>query len=861
MQSSLVERIVAFCTRHRRPVIGLAAIVTVASAIFIAGHYKINTDTERLLPSNLPWQQHQLAYAATFPPHQIIAIVEAPTAELAEIASERLETRLRQHPDLFLAVRRPQGGEFMERNGLLYLPLDRVTATAERLAAIGPALGPLAADPTLRGVMHALSGGVDAVQNHRIAADTLVRPMAMLSDTLDHLVANRFASLSWRAMLNPDLPDRGGSRQFIEIDPKLDFSAVQPGHAATEAIRQAVADFQFGPQLGARVVLTGRVPMNDEQFAALGPAAIPGFVGTVVAVLLILWLALRSGRIIAAVFATLFVGFAVTTAAGLLLAGAFNLLSIAFAVLFVGLGADFAIQYSVRYRAERHEHDEVAAALHGAARKAGSPLALAAAGTAIGFFSFVPTEYRGLAELGEVAGIGMIAAFVTTITLLPALLSGMKLPPERRPMGFARLAPVDDFFARHRIGIVVGTLAVVLAGSPLLLRMRFDFDPSHLQDQRNEAIMALHQLSTDPELGINAANVIAPSVNALNGLTQRFAAMPEISGTRTVLNLVPDDQPAKIHAIEQAAGTLAPALNRAPAQGAAPTDAETLAAIEQAAADLQRLSVNGTGDGAAAAGRLSADLTRLAAADPTVRVRAEAAIVGPLKRDLDWLRNMLRPQRVTLATLPPEIARDWVAPDGRARVEILPKGDPTDAATTQRFADAVLAVAPDAAGTPIGLVKSKETVLRAFFEAGALAIVAIAAVLWISLRRFSRRTADPGAVAGRRAGDDGTDRAHRRKTELRQHHRPAAAARRRRRVQDVLHHGVARGPHQPAAVDADSGGRVQRRDDRDRVRQPVAVERARHVEHGQIDGARSRLHDGRRGAVPAGPDGPAAGAP
>ena len=75
-------------------------------------------------------------------------------------------------------------------------------------------------------------------------------------------------------------------------------------------------------------------------------------------------------------FVSLVVGFAVTAAVGLLLVGAFNLISIAFAVLFVGLGADFGIQYAVRYRAERHEIGEASAALHGAARKAGGPLAL-----------------------------------------------------------------------------------------------------------------------------------------------------------------------------------------------------------------------------------------------------------------------------------------------------------------------------------------------------------------------------------------------------------------------------------------------------------------------------------------------------
>src|SRR6202012_5189199 len=103
-------------------------------------------------------------------------------------------------------------------------------------------------------------------------------------------------------------------------------------------IHKAVADLRLGPDLGATVRLTGRVPINDANFSALGASAIPGLVGTIVAVMVILWLALRSGRIIGVVVVTLAVGFAITAAAGILFVGAFNLLSLAVAVLFIGLG-------------------------------------------------------------------------------------------------------------------------------------------------------------------------------------------------------------------------------------------------------------------------------------------------------------------------------------------------------------------------------------------------------------------------------------------------------------------------------------------------------------------------------------------
>src|SRR5438477_3544432 len=300
--------------------------------------------------------------------------------------------------------------------------------------------------------------------------------------------------------------------------------------------------------------------------------------------------------------------------------GAFNMISVAFGILFFGLGADFCIQFTVRYRSERHERDEVRAALRGAAARAGGPLALAADGTMFGFSSFVPTAYRGIAELGLIAGFGMMAAFVTTITLLPALLTVFGPPGEPERMGFVALAPADRFLARHRIAVVAGTIIIVLAGIPLLSRMRFDFDPIHLQDPDGEAVSTYQELIKVPEIGISSANIVAPSVAEVDQITQRAAGLPAGSGTRSIHNLVPSDQDRKLPVIQRAAAALGPAINPS-ATRPAPSDGESVGAIRAAATDLRRLASAG-GDAAAAASRLSGLLYRLANADAAVREKA-----------------------------------------------------------------------------------------------------------------------------------------------------------------------------------------------------------------------------------------------
>jgi len=161
-------------------------------------------------------------------------------------------------------------------------------------------------------------------------------------------------------------------------------------------------------------------------------------------------------------------------------------------------------------------------------------LALAAAATMFGFFSFVPTAYRGIAELGLIAGFGMMCAFITTITLLPALLTVVGTPGEPERMGFVALAPADRFLARHRVAVIAGTIVVVLAGMPLLSRIHFDFDPIHLQDPDGEAVSTYRELITVPEIGISSANIVAPSVTEVDEITRRAAGLPEVSGTRSI---------------------------------------------------------------------------------------------------------------------------------------------------------------------------------------------------------------------------------------------------------------------------------------------------------------------------------------
>ncbi len=544
------------------------------------------------------------------------------------------------------------------------------------------------------------------------------------------------ATFSWRELVSDKPLTDADKRAFIEFKPVLDYQALEPGKTATDAIRQAATELNFAGNYSARVRLTGPVPMANEEYATVQDGAIRNGIVTTIIVLIILWLALHSAKIIFAVFVNLFVGLSITTAAGLAMVGSLNLLSVAFAVLFIGLGVDFGIQFSVRYRSERFKNDNLAMALEEAARRAAVPLSLAAMATAAGFLCFLPTDYKGIAELGKIAGVGMLVAFLTSITTLPALLDLLNPPGESEPVGYAFLAPVDHFLEKHRVIIITGTLLVAVAGLPLLYFMKFDFNPINLRNKNAESIATFLDLRKDPNTGANAINVMTNSEADAKKIEAKLEKVPEVLRVMSLDSFVPEDQPAKLKLIAQAARVVGPALN--PDQvDAPPSDEENVEALKGTVESLRKTAADGKGPGAVAAKRLADGLSKLAGSDQTTRDKAQNIFVTPLKVVFGQLKNTLQAGPVSLKTLPPELVDGWKTKEGLMRVEALPKGDPNDNDNLRRFADAVLAAEPTAIGGPVSILKSGDTVVKAFVHAGIWALLVISFLLWLALRRVT----------------------------------------------------------------------------------------------------------------------------
>ncbi len=728
----LIMTAVALSRRHARAVIAAYLAAIVLGLAYTSSHLGIDTNTDHLFAASLPWRQEQMKFDRAFPQFQnlIVAVVRADVPETADATAKALAAKVAEDKTHFHDASRPGTGSFYDRDGLLLLPETQLATLLNSIVTAQPFLGQLSADPSAAGLFKALdlmAVGVGAGQAnlapYRAQLETFRKALAAAA-------AGHPAPLSWQSLLMPGVAAEQGNVRFVLIHPVLDHGALEPGGVATAALRRIIARLPEVKDGSARISYTGQIPLSDEQFASLTQGMVAGLLISTALITLWLLLAVRSWRMIVPILATLLAGLALTISFAALAIGTLNLISVAFAILFVGLAVDFAIQFCVRLRDVRRRVDDPALALIGAADEAGVQIALAAGATACGFLAFVPTSFVGVAELGLIAGIGMVIAFICTITFLPALLAYTRPRGEAERIGFPLGDWGDSALQRHGRPVLGIFAAVAIAGILAAATLQFDANPLDTQNPNTEAMRTLHSLLDKSVTNPFYINVLAKNVEDARQLSARLGKLPEVSQVISGATFVPQHQAAKLGMIRQTQGILAPSL----AAGTPPavTPQRLRAAAAKAAAEI-----------AAVAGKLPKDspllgigaaLEQLKSA-PDARVMAmNAALTRYLPDALTRLNQALSAQEITAANLPQSVKRDWFLPGGEVRVQVIPTAAAQSSAGLWRFVRAVETVVPVAAGPAATTVATAQTILGAFREAAALAAAAIGLILMLFLR-------------------------------------------------------------------------------------------------------------------------------
>jgi hypothetical protein len=730
MLENLVERVVAVSARFHRAVVALFLAVAALSAFYAAHHLKMDTDTTNMISPDLPWRQQASHLASLFPQNSglLVIVVDGKTPELADQATSLIFERLKERPELFTSIRRPDAGAFFSRYGLMFLPPEELQKVADSVIKAQGFIGSLRSDPSIRGLMNVLNLALDGVAQHAAKIDDIEKPMSAVAGTLANAMSGDQTPLSWRNLMIDRKIDPNELRHLILTQPVRDFTSLQPGAKATRFIRKIISSENLTAANGVSVRLTGPVALSDEEFGTVAEGMGWALIASTALVLLWLFLALRSIRLILATFITLAIGLILTFAFAALAVGSLNLISVAFAVMFIGLSIDFGIQFGVRYGHERFLANDDGVLLR-TGRAMARPLTLAAAAIAVGFLSFLPTDYRGVSELGLIAGAGMAITLVLNLTLLPALLHWFNPKTSAKDLETTWAAGIDRVLLDRRHWVIAGWTLLAMLGIGLATQLTFDFNPLHLKDPKVESVATIYDMMRDPLHSPYEIEILAKDQNEADALIPKLQALPEVYAAISASSFVPKDQDGKIAILDDLAMLVGPSLSPDSTQPE-PSIEEDRAAMKRTAGKLRQVA-----ESSDKAQQLARLLEQAATADASIIPQLRHALLSGLTPRLDALAAGMSAGKVTLDTLPDEIRHDWIAPDGEVRIMVVPKGDSNNNAVMTRFVDAVRSIAPQATGPAVQIYEAGNAVAVAFRDATLWAIAAIMILLLLIVRR------------------------------------------------------------------------------------------------------------------------------
>lgn len=719
-------------------VIGVALVLTVLAAL-AATRLTVNTSTEEILSAELPFRQAEIAYDKAFPEDDVaVAVIDAPTSEEAEAAGARLVALLEDRSSRFHWVRLAGSSPYFDRYGLMFLEPERIGEIAQQLRPARHLLNRLASDPSLRGMASLLNMAQEGAMQGA-APPEMSRMLDMIGETVAESTTHS-AEMPWRELFAPDgLPGR--TRQIVEVKPVLDDTSINRAGAAIDAMEEAFAELRAEhPEVTVR--LTGLPVLRQQELNDALSGALYASVLSLILVSTILTIGIRSGRMIAALLVSLIIGATWTAGLAALSVGRLNLISVAFIVLFFGLGIDFGTHLGLRHLEAARKGASFEKALRTAMASEWPGISLSALCAALAFLSFVPTSYVGLAEFGIISALGMLVALVITFTLLPALMSVMRPQPSANAVRNLGIAPLIGRYYRS----VLAVAALLCVGALFLaVDARIDTNPLNLQNPDTEPVETYKDLARDPETSPYALNVLAPDIESARDLAPKLAALEGVAGVRWIGSFVPGNQQPKLAAMERARQRLGESFftDRTAPPPSDPELAEAFASMLQSAEGIATVPEDIPTDPAVkeSGGRLAEALRRFGeerGSDPADLDQLGAALTGqipPLVADLRQKFSVS--ETVTIDDIPEDFRRRWISDDGQVRLRVLPDSDLPTADAMRTFTERVHSVAPNAAGAPAGVTGAGKAILLAFGEAILYTVIAIGLVVIVLRRRPS----------------------------------------------------------------------------------------------------------------------------
>src|SRR5213593_2835568 len=741
--------------------------LAIASVVYALSSLTFATSTRALLPPGKPYVERYTQYDREFGDLDSIAIVvDAPSLPEATLYANRLVRQLRTDNVPLKRIAYRIDPKQFEGRALLYLSKERLINIREAIFDYQEFMEAFAARPTLDQLADGMATQIATafvtnfidlgVSEGKGAADLrFVQDLiGQISTRLERPGPYRSPFGTLFAVEGADDP---GAGYFLSEDQRLLFILAEPetergsftgDQRAIEGVRAVIASLKRDfPEV--QVGVTGKPALqNDEMVAAFRDSQRATIIAFALTLGLLLVAFLRVGKpllMLLVLAASLCWSIGVAT----LVIGHLSLFSVMFISIVIGIGIDYGIYFLFRYEEELFLGRSLREAIEITAARSGPGMLLGAVTAAGTFYVLWLTDFRGVQELGFIAGTAILLSWVATMTVFPATLVLLDHRHARRPSGTIPRAlalervhvPLVERIMTYPKTVLV--FAVLLTGVSAwgLKYIQFDYNLLHLQASGTESVVWERKILAVAGRSGFTALASADSLEELRRKHAAFGRLPTVSGVDSALLLIPDDQPEKQKIIRDFAPIVAQVrIGRAP-----PVDLDRLIAAFETL--KRRFDIAGSeapeGEDAQKLRDVSAAIERLVIkvrqTDPDVSESAltylQTQIYNDFVRNFQRLQANLSPRPIGLKDIPPELRRKFTSEQGRFLLHIQPAVDIWDREGALRFVTELRSVDPEVTGTPIITFEAIHFMERSYQQGTVYAIVLVSFVTALMLRR------------------------------------------------------------------------------------------------------------------------------
>jgi len=715
----------------------LTILLAAGSLNYTINNLGVNTNTAEMLSPDLPFQKNRQRIETEFPQDAgvIILVVDAQTPEETSQAAILLEQSLKTLPESFSSVYTPTENDFFSQQALLFLQQDELDDLSTKLIDAQPFIGYLAHHYNLEGLFEIISKALEKTdQTLPMNLDPL---LLAVNDSITHQLNDQPHRVSWQNLLAANKLNTNSNRTLVLAKPKLNFDEIMPAEQALSAARK-VANRIMLDNPSVRIRMTGETALEHEELESVSDGSIIAAIVSLFLVCSSLWIGLRSFKLLFSTFIVLILGLILTAGFATISIGHLNLISIAFAVLYIGLGVDFAIHICLHYRECREKGMENKQAISDSVHTVGFSLFLCAITTSMGFLAFIPTDYSGVSELGIISAGGMIIGLTISLTVLPALLTVFSIKnvkPMRPTISFGSLTSLPFRYA-FQIRYFTVILAILSAG--ILTHLVFDSNPINLRDPNSESVSTIKELLTSQTDSPFALSALAPSFDGAKKLAEQLEQLPTVHDTIFLGNLVAEQQDEKLEAIEELDLILGDQLNSFNQKLIDTNPHQAILSLQVAISEaLKKPTTNAPRETLVLLqNNLNLFVDNYKETTEASSKTLEKSILGLLPYTMNRLQTSLTATPYQLADLPDYIRKNWLSPGGQYKVLITPEFNQNKIENLKQFVLEVQTAAPESSGLSVADQASGTAVVKAFIEAFSGAIIAIFILLLVILRKI-----------------------------------------------------------------------------------------------------------------------------